>query len=298
MLRGRPCRGRDPFRGQASDGIGPPLRCGPGVSPREIEGAAADRLIALARQLGLPEIARRLAAQKRPAKRLTGIRTLGHLRDSQSFALLSAAVDDGHPLVAITAAEALIEVDPARAVDALIPGLAGRRDWPRTHVFRMLQKAGSARVGEPLYRAIRTAGDDDAVWLLQFVELAEFDVRDAICAELLFFRRDPELIAAALKAASGYSLMPLLDEYVAHPAWYVRMQAAWFIGRMGRAEDIGRLEKLLADREWWVRYRAARALVRLPTLAREEIERIRERQVDAFARDILGQAIGEAGTRQ
>lgn len=263
-----------------------------------IEGAAADRLIALAVRLGLPGIARRQAAQKRPVRRLVGIRTLGHLRDAQCFELLLAAVDDDHPLVAITAAEALIEINPARAVDALIPEIARRRDWPRTHVFRMLQKAGSALVGEPLYRAIRTAGDQDAAYLLQFVELAEFDVRDAICAELLSARRDPELIAAALKAASGYSRMPRLDELVAHPAWYVRMQAARFIGRMGRAEDAGRLEKLLGDREWWVRYRAARALVRLPTLARAEIERIRERQVDAFARDILGQAIGEAGSRQ
>ena len=262
-----------------------------------IEGAAADRLIALAGRLGLPAIARRQAAQKRLARRLIGIRTLGHLRDSQSLALLLAAVDDDHPLVASTAAEALIETDPARAVDALIPRIARRRDWPRTHVFRMLQKAGSALVGEPLYRAIRTAADEDAAYLLQFVELAEFDVRDAICAEILSSRHEPELVAAALKAASGYTRMPRLDELVAHPAWYIRMQAARFIGRMGRAEDVGRLEKLLGDREWWVRFRAARALVRLPTLARAEIERIRERQSDAFARDILGQVIGEAESR-
>lgn len=263
-----------------------------------IEGAAAGRLIALAERLGLPEVARRQAAQKRLASRLTGIRTLGHLRDSRSFALLQAAVDDDHPLVAITAAEALIETDPARAVDVLIPAIARRRDWPRTHVFRMLQKAGSALVGEPLYRAIRTAGDGDAAYLLQFVELAEFDVRDAICAEILSSRRDPELVAAALKAASGYSRMPRLNELVAHPAWYVRMQAARFVGRMGRTEDVGLLEKLLADPEWWVRYRAARALVRMPRLTPAEIGRIRDRQDDAFARDILGHVVVEAGTPQ
>lgn len=263
-----------------------------------IEGAAAERLIALASRLGLTEIARRQAQHKQPTARLIGLRTLGHLRDGRSFAELRAAVDDDNPLVAITAAEALIEVDPAHAIDALIPLIASRRDWPRTHVFRMLQKAGSALVGEPLYRAIRTSGDADAAYLLQFVELAEFDVRDAICAELLASRHEPELVAAALKAASGYTRMPRLDELVAHPAWYIRMQAARFIGRMGRAEDVGRLEKLLGDREWWVRYRAARALVRLPALARADVERIRERQHDAFARDILGQAIGEAGSRQ
>ena len=117
-----------------------------------IEGAAADRLIALAEQLGVPELARSQAGQKRSTARIVGIRTLGHLRDRASFALVQAALDDDNPLISVTAAEALIEIDPARAVDALIPRLARRREWPRTHVFRMLQKAGSAFVGEPLYR--------------------------------------------------------------------------------------------------------------------------------------------------
>jgi hypothetical protein len=67
---------------------------------------------------------------------------------------------------------------------------------------------------------------------------------------------------------------------------------------MGRVENVGRLEKLLTDPEWWVRFRAARALVRLPALSRAEIDGIRERQTDAYARDILGQALVEAGARQ
>jgi HEAT repeat protein len=92
--------------------------------------------------------------------------------------------------------------------------------------------------------------------------------------------------------------MPRLDQFVAHPEWYVRMQAARHIGRMGRAEDAGRLEQLLADREWWVRYRAARALVRLPGLTPTALGAIRARQVDAYARDILGQALVESGSHR
>jgi HEAT repeat protein len=89
--------------------------------------------------------------------------------------------------------------------------------------------------------------------------------------------------------------MPRIEELVAHPAWYIRMQTARLIGRMGRAEDAGHLEKLLADREWWVRYRAARALTRLPTLEPAELERIRARQTDPYASDILEQAMVESG---
>lgn len=262
-----------------------------------IEGAAADRLVALADRLGLRQIARMQAEHGRSSARLTAMQTLGHLRDAESFAALLAATGDENTLVAITAAEALMQTDPERAVEALIPKLAARRDWPRTHVFRMLERAGSALVSEPLYRCIRAAADDDAAYLLQYAEIAEFDVRDAIATELLASRRDPELLAAALKVASGFEAVPGLDELLRHPAWYVRMQAAALVGRMGRTEDAARLEKLLGDEEWWVRYRAAKALVRLPSMTGPKLEEIRARLHDPYARDVLQQALAEAGLR-
>lgn len=263
-----------------------------------IEGEAADRLIDLALRLGLPAFVRAHADHAALGLRLASIQALGHLRDTESFARILAETDDENPLVSITAAEALLEIDPARAIDQLIPKIALRRDWPRTHVYRMLQKAGSEVVSEPLFRGIRTAADTDAAYLLRFAELAEFDVRDAIAVELLRSRTEPELIAAALKVSSGYSDVPGIDGFVAHPAWYIRMQAARLIGRMGRSEDLARLEKLLADPEWWVRYRAARALVRLPALGGAALERVRERQHDPYARDILDQAVAEWGAEQ
>jgi HEAT repeat protein len=262
-----------------------------------IEGAAAERLIALADRLGVREFARQQATHAQLGARLTALQALGHLRDADSFAAVLAAIDDENTLVAITAAAALAEIDPARAVAVLIPRLAARRDWPRTHVFRILERAGSAVVSEPLYRCIRTASDEDATYLLQFVEIAEFDVRDAIAAELLHSRSDAELLAAALKVATGYGGMTRFDEFVAHPVWYVRMQAAALLGRIGRPEDAGRLEKLLTDQEWWVRYRAAQALVRLPALRGAGLERIRARLRDPYALDALEQALAEAGMR-
>jgi len=262
-----------------------------------IEGAAADRLIALADRLGLRDFARKQAQQTHLGTRLTALQALGHLHDAETFGEILAATDDDNTLVAITAAEALAEVDPARAVAVLIPKLAERRDWPRTHVFHMLEKAGSAVVSEPLYRCIRAASDEDAVYLLQFAEIAEFDVRDAIAAELLRSRDDPEVLAAALKVASGHGGVTGLDEFLDHTVWYVRMQATALLGRIGRTEDTGRLEKRLSDAEWWVRYRAAKALVGLPMLTRPALEQIRSRLRDPYAYDVLGQAMAEAAIR-
>jgi hypothetical protein len=262
-----------------------------------LEGAAADRLIALAHRLGLPKLVREQASQARLGKRLIAIQAQGYLRDADSFAALAAAADDANTLVSITAAEALAAIDPVRGVARLIPKIPSRRDWPRTHVFNVLQRAGSAAVGEPLFRCIRAAADDDAAYLLQFAEIAEFDVRDALAVELVSSRNDPEVLAAALKIATGHAEVPRMDELLAHPAWYVRMQAAKLLGRMGRKDDARRLEKLLADKEWWVRFRAAKALVRLPGVSASDLEEIRCRLDDRFARDILDQAMSEAGIR-
>jgi HEAT repeat protein len=122
-------------------------------------------------------------------------------------------------------------------------------------------------------------------------------VRDALAVDLLRARDNPEVLAAALKVATGHAAVPRIDELLAHPAWYVRMQAAKLLGRMGRKENTGRLEKLLADEEWWVRYRAAKALVRLIGAQSVEIEPIWLRLHDRYAKDILGQALAEAGMR-
>jgi HEAT repeat protein len=262
-----------------------------------LEGAAADRLIALAERVGLPAFVREQARHASLATRLIAIQAQGYLRDADSFAELAAATDDANTLLSISAAEALAAIDPRRAMARLIPKIATRQDWPRTHVFNVLQRAGSAVISEPLFRCIRAAADEDAAYLLQFAEIAEFDVRDALAVELLRSRDNPELLAAALKVATGHTPMPRIDELLAHRAWYVRMQAAKLLGRMGRKDDANRLEKLLADEEWWVRFRAAKALVRLPGLSAGDLEQVRMRQNDRYARDILGQAMAEAGIR-
>jgi HEAT repeat protein len=262
-----------------------------------LEGAAADRLIALAEELGLKELAREQAQHAHLGTRLIAIQAQGYLHDTERFDALARDTDDVNTVLSITAAEALAQMDASRAVARLMPKIASRRDWPRTHVFKLLQRAGSVVISEPLYRSIRAASDDDAAYLLQFAEIAEFDVRDALAAELLQSRNSPELLAAALKIATGHASIPRIDELLTHPAWYVRMQAAKLVGRLGRPGDEGRLEKLLGDEEWWVRFRAAKALVRLPRISSADLEQIRLRAHDRFARDILGQAMAEAGLR-
>jgi HEAT repeat protein len=90
---------------------------------------------------------------------------------------------------------------------------------------------------------------------------------------------------------------PLLQEPVrarlADVDWQVRVQAVKALGRIGDRSDTARLALLLADREWWVRYRAAQALVELPWMKRADLDALRASLEDRYAADMLAQVVAE-----
>jgi hypothetical protein len=63
------------------------------------------------------------------------------------------------------------------------------------------------------------------------------------------------------------------------------------MGRIGGLPERDILVRMLGDPEWWVRYRAARALVAGSFGTRAEIADQASRLGDRFARDIVAQAL-------
>ena len=95
-------------------------------------------------------------------------------------------------------------------------------------------------------------------------------------AELLF-----EIFSQRYEQASTLvtSNLPFND-----PVWYVRAHAARAIGRLGCADRVDEVAKLLADREWWVRAAAKEALEELGPVVWREIVPYLEHS-DEFARN-------------
>lgn len=260
-----------------------------------VQGSATDNLRIMGERIGLIRIAERLLRRRQLQSQILAVQTLGHMAHEESWDHIAALTDSQHMALSITAAVALVDIDPQRAVQMLVPMIAKRRDWPRTRVSRLLRSVGSALVSEPLYRAVRSADDSDRVYLLQFAQLAEYDIVDALAAELIRESRNPDVLAAALKLVSGREDIPRLLSLAQHDASFVRMQAARLLGRIGQPEHVPVLESLLHDRHWWVRYRAAQAIASLPFLGPNALRALRERQQDLYARDILEQAYSEVG---
>ncbi|MGH8222388.1 MAG: HEAT repeat domain-containing protein [Woeseiaceae bacterium] len=260
-----------------------------------VEGSAADNLIVLANRAGIPAIATRLFAKRRIRSRILATQTLGHLHDREHRDAIRELVDHENTALSITAAVALVGVDPDYAVQQLVPLIETRRDWPKTRVSVFLRMAGSERVSEPMYRAIRSADSGGRTYLLQFAQLMESSVLDAMVQDLVHGSNDPRVLNAALKLVSGIRDVPRIAALTRHETWYVRMQAAKALGRLGQQEHLPLLEDLLRDREWWVRYRSAQALAVLPFLGPNRLRQIQRRQTDPYAADILQQVCAEAG---
>jgi HEAT repeat protein len=260
-----------------------------------VEGEAVDNLIVLGKRLRFDSLARRTLRRRRLSTQLAAIQTLGHLRDRTVWRDLVALLEDPNTALSVTAARALVEIDALRAMPHVMPKVVARADWPQGTVSRILKKAGADVVTQPLCNAILTSDAATSVRLLKFAEIARTEKLDDLLEILVRERKEPTVLAAALKVMGSGASLPRIEQLAKHDAWYVRMQAAKVLGRLGQERDLGLLERLLGDDEWWVRYRAAQAIVALPFLGPNRLREIRVRQRDEFAADIMEQAMAEVG---
>lgn len=257
-----------------------------------LPGPDSQRLVPLARRAGLVQASRRMLRGSYH-HRAIAIVALGHLRDLDVFDELVPFLRDRSPIVSLCAAHALGKVDPPRAMAMFVPMILERDDWEPGSVARILatNEDGSAarELGDVVLRAnagtmaklVRFLADIDAVRAADVIrQLLDNPVDDhvvSVCLQLVNDRQDRERVASLLAA----------------PRWHVRMHAAAALGRIGEAVDGLRLEPMLADKVWWVRYRAAQALLVLPGMDAAALRQVRQRQGDAYGRDIIDQVLSE-----
>jgi hypothetical protein len=259
-----------------------------------VEGEAAGNLIVLGERLGFNEIAASMLGTHRLSNRLLALQTLGHLHDRSEWDDILALLDHPNTALSVTAARALVEIDPDEAVRFVMPQVIARIDWPPVSVSRILTCAGTNLVTQPLCNAILTSDAETAVRMLKYSGSARTETMDQCVEILLREREEPAVLASAMKVMNSGAGLRRIAALTEHGAWYVRMQAAKALGRLGLARDLPLLERLLSDREWWVRYRAAQAIVSLP-LDPGALRALRDRQSDRFAADMMHQALAEAG---
>ncbi len=267
-----------------------------------LTGAARDNLVQLAKAAGADAVVRSMIRKKDLRRRLIAVVALGHLGDRSAWHELRELTDDPSPILSLAAARALLDIDAPVTLDWLIPVIARREDWPVARVVAMLKDLGPDHVTRPLIAGVEAAfaSDDKARQvprLLRMMQVAYPGLSAPVVRKILARTSDAEIIAAALRVLYDPRDLDMLRTYARHESWVVRISAVRALGRIGMPEDRKLLTDMLSDRHWWVRYHAARALIRLPSTTLNDLELIRGVLPDHFAADMLAQAVAEERAR-
>jgi len=263
----------------------------------------------IANALSIGSSALRMLHRRNLRRRLVAIATLGQLGERAAWDELLSITERGKARVSLAAARALVMIDAPKAVPQLIPLLLTRTDWPPSRVAAMLQVAGAEAISSPIAdAAIKSAREEKLdgkpkagvnipARMVRYLELAYNESALPASRTIARLSSDPEVLAACLRLLESAEDLPIIRENIGHEDWRVRVQAASALGRIGEDEDEQRLVPLLSDTEWWVRYRGAQALSRLPSIDQARLKTIQAGQADPFARDILTQVMAEVELR-
>lgn len=232
----------------------------------------------LARRTGSDRFAKELLHARLLRRRLLAIVTLGHLQERSIWNELAAMLQADNAFLSLVAAKALLHIDAPAAVPLIIPVISTRKDWSPLKVVAIFEPAGADIAAKAIAEAACLASPEIGSRLIR--HLAATQSQHALPPlRTLLQKGSPsdDLLAACLflfGECSDPRDVVTIRTHLSHRTWYVRLQAASALGKVGVEEDETRLIALLDDEHWWVRYRAAEALSNLPWMTSERLTRL------------------------
>lgn len=225
--------------------------------------------------------------------RLVAIIAMGHIKNPENFERMRRFIDDRNPTVSLCAARALMQIDPIRAVSQFVPRIVSRSDWSQGSIASILGEAGAEQVSRELSGVTLQANVEIAPRLIRFLAGVSPEAAAPIIRQMLGSATDERLISACLQVMTNPGDLDCVRPLLSHQRWHLRMQTAVTLGRLGVPGDEQRLIAQLTDGQWWVRYRAAQALLKLSFVGRDKLRQIQQAQTDTYARDIIEHALKE-----
>jgi hypothetical protein len=264
---------------------------------QKIRGETQEHLNRLGHLLGIGQVARRFLESRQIDRLLVGINTLGNLQEKSAWEKLLKLVKHQNPYVSIAAATALVKIDRERSYRLVSALICDRVDWSLGLAIELLCIEGNDLLIARLVESLPQLTEEKLLRVFRALEVSQKHHLLSIIPQLLDrFSDREEVISACLRVLSSYKQvehLQIIRKYIHHDRSSVRVQAANGLSQMGTAEDEIRLIVLLSDPEWWVRYRAAQALINLPFMTPNRLQTIQLQQSDRYASDILTQVIAE-----
>ncbi|MBA2777680.1 HEAT repeat domain-containing protein [Billgrantia kenyensis] len=267
---------------------------------RQVRGQSQQRLNALFEGIGMSGRVVRLLRGRGVHRRLLSLSCLQYLANDRYWADVLPLVNDANPVVALTAAQTLVAMNPERAMQRLIPLVELRRDWATPRLEALCRQAGPTAVSGPLLSRLGE-GEEPPARLVALLAWAEPN-RVAPWARRFLAGSVEEQEGADVSLCAALSCLgqqrdprdrPLLLSWLIADSPQVRLVAVQALRRQAVLEDAPFLLERLTDSSWWVRQAAADALVELPGIGDADITTWQHELKDRYGRDALTRAIAE-----
>lgn len=197
-------------------------------------------------------------------------------------------------MVVLSALRALMRHDQAYAIKQL---LALDNFVAPERLVAIAKECDVQRLTEASVQALMTAQAEHAGYLLRVLQGIDIDLSAAQAEQLaLHFKAQPEVVSQLVPLLDHPHHLPLVRRLTQSVDLGVRVQATRMLGDLADERgDHERLWQLLQDSAWWVRYRAAEAILLQPKPDKALIKEQLSELGDSFARSMLMQVQSELG---
>lgn len=258
-----------------------------------LRGAAHQRLNEFGERIGLYALAQRLEAKSTVASRVLGDAALGHFAKFADWSRLDRGMHEVGSPASLAAARALMRIDAASAAESVFERYLRHSDWPAPRLGTLLRESPHNAIAGPLMRRLMAGKLYDRLRLLPLLRFAEVPNMHSLLDRLVQTSQEPQVLSIAMRQLQGPAALADVRRLVAHADPLVRSAAAQALGLIGTGADQNRLIDLMADANWWVRYRAAQSLVGMPRVEADDMVQLRRLVSDRYARDMLDQVMAE-----
>lgn len=198
--------------------------------------------------------------------KLQALLALGAMRDSRALPLATAMLDSDYPLMSLTAAKALLEIDPHNGSRMIMERL-DNPGWPARRLGQLLKLVPAKILHGVLQAAIETWPAKRMNKLLELTHtLAESEFHQVANRIMQRFPDDPGVLGCILTLDDDPGVHDLAIRLSQHPYPALRQTALAALGRVGTLRDRDILLAALNDGDWKQQQTAARALAQLPGL--------------------------------
>ena len=250
-------------------------------------------LLIFAKQVDLQTISRKYLTHSNLKHKLLAINTIGWLKDEESWDFLVDLVNHKTTIVSLTTARTLVTINPLKSITVILPLIATRKDWSIEKCAELIKQIGADEISRDLIVEIYRTPLPQLPKMIRFLDLLLPSESNHVVKTLLKTYKDKEIVYACLNVFKDVEDLKTVRRFLNHKDWEIRMQASICVGKLGSPNDIRRLTRATADTEWWVRYRSAQALSKLPRMNKKRMERIANRNPNCFSHDVILRVVTE-----